>query len=144
MRDGQHARQEALINDDVVPPVYVYHIQDPQPSEPLVNELKRYYGMLHVAVELFSQAGAQVGKAESHELHRSISHSSSLASVLSDKTSNLRLPKPNQTSDPLFSPFLMLLSLIPDLNRAANAIQKLQIGASGKANGRRQRSLNAQ
>ncbi|XP_028756636.1 APO protein 3, mitochondrial [Neltuma alba] len=61
MRDGQHAWQEATIND-LVPPVYVYHIQDPQSNEPLVNGLKRYYGMLPAVVELFAQAGAPVGK----------------------------------------------------------------------------------
>ncbi|KAK4283340.1 hypothetical protein QN277_000301 [Acacia crassicarpa] len=61
MRDGQHAWQEATISD-LVPPVYVYHIQDPQSSEALVNGLKRYYGMLPAAVELFAQAGAPVGK----------------------------------------------------------------------------------
>lgn len=61
MRDGQHAWQEATIND-LVPPVYVYHIRDPLSSEPLVNGLKRYYGMLPAVVELFAQAGAPVGK----------------------------------------------------------------------------------
>ncbi|KAJ1432905.1 APO domain [Sesbania bispinosa] len=61
MRDGQHAWQEATIND-LVPPVYVYHIQDKQSRKPLVNELKRYYGMLPAVVELFAQAGAPVEK----------------------------------------------------------------------------------
>ncbi|XP_007042760.2 PREDICTED: APO protein 3, mitochondrial isoform X1 [Theobroma cacao] len=59
MRDGQHAWQEATI-DDVIPPVYVWHIQNHQSGKPLVNELKRYYGMLPAVVELFAQAGASV------------------------------------------------------------------------------------
>lgn len=67
MRDGQHAWQEATIND-LVPPVYVYHIRDRQPSKPLVNELKRYYGMLPAAVELFAQAGAPVEKNYAHTM----------------------------------------------------------------------------
>lgn len=61
MRDGQHAWQAATIND-LAPPVYVYHVQDQQPRKPLVNELKRYYGMLPAVVELFAQAGAPVEK----------------------------------------------------------------------------------
>ncbi|KAF7813452.1 APO protein 3, mitochondrial-like [Senna tora] len=61
MRDGQHAWQEATIHD-LVPPVYVYHIRDQQSNQPLVNSLKRYYGMLPAVVELFAQAGASVGK----------------------------------------------------------------------------------
>ncbi|MCH90524.1 APO protein 3 mitochondrial-like [Trifolium medium] len=63
MRDGQHAWQEATIND-FVPPVYVYHARD----QPLVNELKRYYGMLPAVVELFSQAGAPVEKNYAHTM----------------------------------------------------------------------------
>ncbi|EOX98592.1 Uncharacterized protein TCM_007306 isoform 3 [Theobroma cacao] len=59
MRDGQHAWQEATI-DEVIPPVYVWHIQNHQSGKPLVNELKRYYGMLPAVVELFAQAGASV------------------------------------------------------------------------------------
>ncbi|XP_014512359.1 APO protein 3, mitochondrial isoform X1 [Vigna radiata var. radiata] len=61
MRDGQHAWQKATIND-LAPPVCVYHIRDQQATKPLVNELKRYYGMLPAVVELFAQAGAPVGK----------------------------------------------------------------------------------
>ncbi|OMO63455.1 hypothetical protein COLO4_32433 [Corchorus olitorius] len=59
MRDGQHAWQEATI-DDVIPPVYVWHVQDHKSGKPLVNDLKRYYGMLPAVVELFAQAGASV------------------------------------------------------------------------------------
>ncbi|XP_019056646.1 PREDICTED: APO protein 3, mitochondrial-like [Tarenaya hassleriana] len=59
MRDGQHDWQEATVND-IVPPVYVWHIRDPKSSEPLINDLKRYYGMLPAVVELFYQAGASV------------------------------------------------------------------------------------
>ncbi|KAH1262324.1 APO protein 3, mitochondrial [Glycine max] len=42
--------------------LYVYHIRDDQHRKPLVNELKRYYGMLPAVVELFAQAGAPVDK----------------------------------------------------------------------------------
>lgn len=59
MRDGQHAWQEATI-DDLIPPVYVWHVQDPASGKPLVNRLKKYYGMLPAVVELFAQAGANV------------------------------------------------------------------------------------
>ncbi|XP_042477553.1 APO protein 3, mitochondrial-like isoform X2 [Macadamia integrifolia] len=62
MRDGQHAWQEATF-DDFVPPVYVWHVQQEQSGRPLVDGLKRYYGKLPAAVELFSQAGAHVGEA---------------------------------------------------------------------------------
>ncbi|XP_058093191.1 APO protein 3, mitochondrial-like isoform X4 [Magnolia sinica] len=61
LRDGQHAWQEATI-DDLMPPVYVWHVRDPQGSGPLVDQLKRYYGKLPAAVELFSQGGAHVGE----------------------------------------------------------------------------------
>ncbi|PIA49430.1 hypothetical protein AQUCO_01300326v1 [Aquilegia coerulea] len=60
MRDGQHAWQEATF-DDVVPPVYVWHVQDPNGTTPLLDNLKRYYGKLPAVVELFAQAGAEVG-----------------------------------------------------------------------------------
>ncbi|CAN4121394.1 unnamed protein product [Withania somnifera] len=46
MRDGQHARQEATIDDLPLQCIY---------------SLKRYYGKLPAVIELFSQAGAQVG-----------------------------------------------------------------------------------
>ncbi|KAJ0020313.1 hypothetical protein Pint_32696 [Pistacia integerrima] len=59
MRDGQHAWQEATV-DDLVPPVYVWHVQDLTSGKQLVNDLKRYYGMLPAVVELFAQAGAKV------------------------------------------------------------------------------------
>ncbi|GMI74630.1 ACCUMULATION OF PHOTOSYSTEM ONE 3 [Hibiscus trionum] len=59
MRDGQHDWQEATI-DDVVPPVYVWHVRDHRSEKPLVNDLKKYYGMLPAVVELFAQAGASV------------------------------------------------------------------------------------
>nr|XP_027095682.1 APO protein 3, mitochondrial-like [Coffea arabica] len=61
MRDGQHAWQEATI-DDVVPPVYVWHVRDHHPVV-LVDALKRYYGKLPAVVELFAQAGAKVGES---------------------------------------------------------------------------------
>ncbi|KAE8724208.1 APO protein 3 [Hibiscus syriacus] len=59
MRDGQHDWQEATIND-VVPPVYVWHVRYQQSEKSLVNDLKKYYGMLPAVVELFAQAGASV------------------------------------------------------------------------------------
>ncbi|KAK0588802.1 hypothetical protein LWI29_005701 [Acer saccharum] len=59
MRDGQHAWQEATV-DDLIPPVYVWHVRDHKSGRPLVNRSKKYYGMLPAAVELFSQAGAKV------------------------------------------------------------------------------------
>lgn len=61
MRDGQHDWQVATI-DDLAPPVYVFHVRDQQLGKPLVNELKRYYGMLPAVVELFAQAGAPIEK----------------------------------------------------------------------------------
>ncbi|KAF9617646.1 hypothetical protein IFM89_037709 [Coptis chinensis] len=61
MRDGQHAWQEATF-DDLVPPVYVWHVQDANGSNPVLDQLKRYYGKLPAVVELFAQAGAQVGE----------------------------------------------------------------------------------
>ncbi|WOL13444.1 APO protein 3, mitochondrial-like [Canna indica] len=62
MRDGQHAWQEATM-DDLMPPVYVWHVPDPQNGKPLVDELRRYYGKLPAVVELFVQAGAGINKA---------------------------------------------------------------------------------
>lgn len=61
MRDGQHAWQEATI-DDIVPPVYVWHVKDLKREEPLEHSLKRYYGKLPAVVELFARAGARVSK----------------------------------------------------------------------------------
>ncbi|XP_057445548.1 APO protein 3, mitochondrial-like [Lotus japonicus] len=71
MRDGQHAWQEATIND-LVPPVYVYHIGDQQSGKPLVHELKRYYGMLPAVVELFAQAGATAEKNYAHSMREDV------------------------------------------------------------------------
>ncbi|KAJ0077917.1 hypothetical protein Patl1_37224 [Pistacia atlantica] len=59
MRDGQHAWQEATV-EDLVPPVYVWHVQDLKSGKKLVNDLKRYYGILPAVVELFAQAGANI------------------------------------------------------------------------------------
>lgn len=61
-RDGQHAWQEATV-DDLVPPNYVWHVRDPAGAgdgAPLANELKRYYGKAPAVVELCVRAGAQV------------------------------------------------------------------------------------
>ncbi|KAH0637841.1 hypothetical protein KY285_035129 [Solanum tuberosum] len=60
MRDGQHAWQEATI-DDLLSTVYVWHVQNPHAGDVLVDSMKRYYGKLPAVVELFSQVGAQVG-----------------------------------------------------------------------------------
>lgn len=60
MRVGQHDWQEAAV-EDIVPPVYVWHEQD-HDTGMLVDALKRYYGKLPAVVELFAQAGAQVGE----------------------------------------------------------------------------------
>ncbi|CAN1231703.1 APO protein 3, mitochondrial [Linum perenne] len=60
MRDGQHGWQEATV-DDLVPPVFVWHVRDLCSRQPMANDLRRYYGMLPAVVELFAQAGAQVG-----------------------------------------------------------------------------------
>ncbi|CAH9093276.1 unnamed protein product [Cuscuta epithymum] len=71
MRDGQHAWQEATI-DDLVPPVYVWHVLDPSSPLPLVDALKRYYGKLPAVVELFFQAGAQVHSSYSGVMRANI------------------------------------------------------------------------
>ncbi|KAL8099917.1 hypothetical protein AgCh_032250 [Apium graveolens] len=61
MRDGQHAWQEATL-DDLIPIVYVWHVKDPHGNEVLVDSLKRYYGKLPAVVEMFAQAGACIGE----------------------------------------------------------------------------------
>ncbi|XP_020679196.1 APO protein 3, mitochondrial [Dendrobium catenatum] len=62
MRAGQHAWQEATI-DDLVPPVYVWHVRGLHTGgELLVHDMRRYYGKLPAVVELFAQAGACVGE----------------------------------------------------------------------------------
>ncbi|CAA0828205.1 APO protein 3- mitochondrial [Striga hermonthica] len=60
MRDGQHAWQEATF-EDLVHPVYVWHVADKN-NPLLVHDLKRYYGMLPALVEVFAQAGAEIGE----------------------------------------------------------------------------------
>ncbi|TVU29685.1 hypothetical protein EJB05_21263, partial [Eragrostis curvula] len=60
-RDGQHAWQEATV-DDLVRPNYVWHVAD-DGATPLANELKRYYGKAPAVVELCVQAGAPVPAA---------------------------------------------------------------------------------
>lgn len=59
-RDGQHAWQEATI-DDLIRPNYVWHVRNPQ-GPPLANELKRYYGKTPAIVEVCVQNGAPVPK----------------------------------------------------------------------------------
>ncbi|KAL6634150.1 hypothetical protein ACP70R_026821 [Stipagrostis hirtigluma subsp. patula] len=62
-RDGQHAWQEATV-DDLVRPNYVWHVADTRDgAPPLANELKRYYGKAPAVVELCVQAGAPVPAA---------------------------------------------------------------------------------
>jgi hypothetical protein len=60
-RDGQHAWQEATV-DDLVPPNHVWHVRDPAGDgvPPLANELKRYYGKAPAVVELCVRGGAPV------------------------------------------------------------------------------------
>uniref|UniRef100_A0A0E0LMY4 APO domain-containing protein n=1 Tax=Oryza punctata TaxID=4537 RepID=A0A0E0LMY4_ORYPU len=61
-RDGQHAWQEATV-DDLVRPNYVWHVpagHDGDGAPPLANELKRYYGKAPAVVELCVRAGAPV------------------------------------------------------------------------------------
>jgi hypothetical protein len=60
-RDGQHAWQEATL-DDLIRPNYVWHVTD-DGMLPLANELKRYYGKAPAVVELCMQAGAPVPAA---------------------------------------------------------------------------------
>ncbi|CAM0945640.1 unnamed protein product [Alopecurus aequalis] len=57
-RDGQHAWQEATV-DDLVPPNHVWHVRD-STGGPLANELKRYYGKAPAVVELCVRGGAPV------------------------------------------------------------------------------------
>ncbi|XP_040376930.1 APO protein 3, mitochondrial [Oryza brachyantha] len=62
-RDGQHAWQEATV-DDLVRPNYVWHAPAGHDGDgngdPLANELKRYYGKAPAVVELCVRAGAAV------------------------------------------------------------------------------------
>lgn len=60
-RDGQHAWQEATV-DDLIRPNYVWHVVD-DGLLPMANELKRYYGKAPAVVELCVQAGAPVPAA---------------------------------------------------------------------------------
>lgn len=57
-RDGKHGWQDAVV-DEVFPPNYVWHVQDPK-GPPLRSALKRYYGKAPAVVEMCMQAGAQV------------------------------------------------------------------------------------
>ncbi|CAI0558832.1 unnamed protein product, partial [Linum tenue] len=69
MRDGQHAWQEATV-DDLAPPVYVWHVRDLNSREPMANDLRRYYAMLPAVVELFAQAGGRVSGGDCASLMR--------------------------------------------------------------------------
>ncbi|KAL4192158.1 hypothetical protein AMTRI_Chr06g170860 [Amborella trichopoda] len=57
-RNGQHAWQEATM-EDLIFPKYVWHVADPN-GPPLSNVLKRFYGKAPAIVELCVQAGAPV------------------------------------------------------------------------------------
>lgn len=60
VRDGQHAWQEATV-DDLIRPNFVWHVRKTD-GPPLVNALKRYYGKSPAVVELCVQAGAPIPK----------------------------------------------------------------------------------
>lgn len=57
-RDGKHGWQDATV-DEVLPPNYVWHVQDPK-GPPLRSALKRFYGKAPAVVEVCMQAGARV------------------------------------------------------------------------------------
>lgn len=57
-RDGKHGWQDAIV-DEVLPPNYVWHVEDPK-GPPLRTALKRFYGKAPAVVELCLQAGAQI------------------------------------------------------------------------------------
>ncbi|KAK4428984.1 APO protein 1, chloroplastic [Sesamum alatum] len=56
-RDGKHGWQDATV-DEVFPPNYVWHVQDPK-GPPLTSALKRFYGKAPAVVEVCMQAGAR-------------------------------------------------------------------------------------
>ncbi|KAK9272874.1 hypothetical protein L1049_003253 [Liquidambar formosana] len=57
-RDGKHGWQDATV-DEVIPPNYVWHVQDPK-GPPLRSTLKKFYGKAPAVVEICMQAGGQV------------------------------------------------------------------------------------
>lgn len=57
-RDGKHGWQDATV-DEVFPPNYVWHVEDPKGS-PLTSALKKFYGKAPAVVEVCIQAGARV------------------------------------------------------------------------------------
>lgn len=57
-RAGQHGWQKATL-EDLIPPKYVWHVQDLQ-APLLHNQLRRYYGKAPAVVELCVQAGAAI------------------------------------------------------------------------------------
>ncbi|KAG9448804.1 hypothetical protein H6P81_008769 [Aristolochia fimbriata] len=57
-RDGKHGWQDATL-DEVIPPNYVWHVNDPD-GPPLRGALKRFYGKAPAVVELCVQAGAKI------------------------------------------------------------------------------------
>lgn len=56
-RNGQHGWQTAIL-DDLIPPKYVWHV--PDVNQPMVRELRNFYGQAPAVVELCIQAGAAV------------------------------------------------------------------------------------
>ncbi|KAJ0966726.1 hypothetical protein J5N97_023643 [Dioscorea zingiberensis] len=60
-RDGKHGWQDATL-DEVIPPNYVWHVQDPE-GPPLTSRLRQFYGKAPAVVELCVQAGAQIPDA---------------------------------------------------------------------------------
>ena len=58
MRSGHHHWQEASI-DDLMPPIYVWHLRDRR-GPPLLTELRVFYGAAPAIVELCIQAGAPI------------------------------------------------------------------------------------
>ncbi|KAJ7955648.1 APO protein [Quillaja saponaria] len=57
-RNGQHGWQTAVL-DDLIPPRYVWHVPDVN-GPPLRRELRSFYGLAPVVVEMCTQAGAAV------------------------------------------------------------------------------------
>ncbi|KAG8374562.1 hypothetical protein BUALT_Bualt10G0008400 [Buddleja alternifolia] len=57
-RDGKHGWQDATV-DEVFPPNYVWHAEDPK-GPPLTSALKKFYGKAPAVVEVCIQAGARV------------------------------------------------------------------------------------
>ncbi|KAL3824447.1 hypothetical protein ACJIZ3_020476 [Penstemon smallii] len=57
-RDGKHGWQDATV-DEVFPPNYVWHVEDPR-GPALTSALRKFYGKAPAVVEICMQAGARV------------------------------------------------------------------------------------